>query len=97
MGDVVPSQSSRRDQELKGMLGDVSPTYWEQMGRDGGRGRDVKGEEGQPRREGWWDYLWERTEQTFTQTTGVLSQFFRNTFSMEVLWSRRTGIPDLGY
>lgn len=29
-------RSSRRDQEVKGMLGDVSWHYWEQMGRDGG-------------------------------------------------------------
>lgn len=44
MGEgVVPPQSSRRDQEVKCMLGDVNRTYWEQMRRDGGRGRDVKG------------------------------------------------------
>lgn len=82
MGGVVPPQSSRRDQEVKSMLGDISRTYWEQMGRDGGRGRDVKEEEGQPRCEGWWDYSCEKTEQTLTRTTGVLSQFFRKIFSM---------------
>lgn len=31
------------------MLGDVSWNYWEQMGRKGGRGRDVGEEEGQPK------------------------------------------------
>lgn len=45
----MPPQSSRRDQEVKGTLGDVSWSYWEQMGRDGGRGRDVREEERQPR------------------------------------------------
>lgn len=44
--------------------------WWEGQGREGGRG--------QPRRGGWWDYSWEKTGQTLTQTTGVLSQFFRN-------------------
>lgn len=31
------------------MLGETSWNYWEQMGRSGGRGREVGEEEGQPR------------------------------------------------
>lgn len=60
------------------MLGDVSWSYWEQMGRGGGRGREVKEEEGRPRHGGWWGGSWERTGATLTQTTGVLTQFFSN-------------------
>lgn len=57
MGAAVPPRPSRRDQGVKSMLGEVSWSYWEQMGRDGGRNRDVGEEEGQPWVGEWWDYV----------------------------------------
>lgn len=50
-------------QEGKGMLGDGSWSYWEQMGRDGGVG--TWGRQGVSLGVGeWWDYVREETGQT---------------------------------